>query len=346
MSSVWDPEVILRFDNTSGSQAAGAEWVSQAYSASPDEVWEIYRIEVLPPIDTTNNVIKKLRYITLLINGKEYETIRINSVMMPREDPTSGSVAIDLGVPYLHRPITGRIPGPFEGACPKVARGQTIAVKTIAEEEISQTYSIQLRAARVKGQDKLVEVVGTPVIDASFTLNNDFYPKAPVQVALDTFDELPGGLNQAKPQIFPWITYARNNQPTTPNQYYDFSYPNYVAYQSQNLSWNLVNKDEAYLVNALGVIPNANSKSLRLYIEGRVTQEEFPTLANDFNYFPPALTYSTTANAAIKRGGPRFLKKAFLFHGVKGGIQALDNGTSIPANGVEIHVYGNKFVLK
>jgi len=40
------------------------------------------------------------------------------------------------------------------------------------------------------------------------------------------------------------------------------------------------------------------------------------------------------------------LIKPFLFHGVKGGIQILDNGTPIPADGVELHVYGVKFVLK
>jgi hypothetical protein len=41
-----------------------------------------------------------------------------------------------------------------------------------------------------------------------------------------------------------------------------------------------------------------------------------------------------------------FLKKPFLFHGVKGGIQVVDNGTAIPANGIEVMVWGTKFILK
>jgi len=48
----------------------------------------------------------------------------------------------------------------------------------------------------------------------------------------------------------------------------------------------------------------------------------------------------------MKKAGPVKLLKPFLFHGVKGGIQIIDNGTSIPANGVEVMVWGTKFVLK
>jgi hypothetical protein len=48
----------------------------------------------------------------------------------------------------------------------------------------------------------------------------------------------------------------------------------------------------------------------------------------------------------LKRAGPRILTKPFLFHGVKGGIKILDNGTSIPARSVEVAVWGVKFELK
>jgi hypothetical protein len=301
-------------------------------------------------VDSTTGNVKKLKYVTLTIDGDEFSTIRLNSVMAPYETPTFPGVAIDLGVPYLHRPITGRLPAAWEATCPKIARGKTLGVKVVAEDSLTSTdtFEVIVKAARVVGAGKLIEVVGAPVIDASVTLDSDFYAKKPVPVSLETWDELPGGLKQEKPQILPWIVYARNAKATTPNQYFDLDYIlGNVSESFMNLSWNLVDKSEAYLVKALGVIPHANSKALRLYISGRVTNPEFPTEAlPGINFFYPAMFYDKTTNDSLKKAGPVFLKKPFLFHGVKGGIQVIDNGTSIPADGVEVHVYGVKFVLR
>jgi len=345
MSTVWDPVIELQFKHA-GSQTAGEEWISPAYVLPPDEVLEIFRIELIPPVDTTAKTVKKLRYVTLVIDGNEYESIRINSVMAPLEHPLNVGKAVDLGTPYLHRPVTGRIPSILEGTCPKVARGQTLAVKTVADENITQDYTVVLKAARVRGARKLFEVVGVPTVSESFNLDTDFYVKS-VPVSLETWDELPGGLRQSKPQIFPWVTYARNRQATTPNTWYEFDYDAYAQYPWMELTWNLVNKEVAYLVTHLGVIPHTNSKALRLFIEGRVTNPEFTTRPlPEKNFFPPAMFYSTDTNDTLKHAGPAKLLKPFLFHGVKGGIQVIDNGTSIPVNGVEVHVYGTKFVLK
>jgi len=348
MSTVWDPVIELAFTHT-GAQAAGEEWISSAYVLPPDEVLEIFRIEVIPPVDTTTKTIKKLRYVTLMIEDKEYDTLRINSVMAPRKNPLNATYAIDLGVPYLHRPITGKIPTLLEGTCPKVARGQKLAVKVVADDSLSSTdtYTVVLKAARVRGASKLVEVVGTSIISDSFSLAGEPPILKTIPVSLESWDELPGGLRQSKPQIFPWFTYARNKQATTPNMWYDFDYDAYAQYPWMDLSWNLVNKEAAYIVNYLGVIPHANSKALRLYIEGRITNPEFTTRPlPDDNFFVPAQFYSTDTNASLKWAGPTKLSLPFLFHGVKGGIQIIDNGTSIPANGVEVHVYGTKIVLK
>jgi len=348
MAEVWDPVVEFRVD-FSGTQAAGEEKVASVYSTSPDEVLEVFRIELIPPVDTsvTPNVVKKLRYVTLVINGKEYDTIRINSVMAPLEQPNNAGVAVDLGVPILHRPILGYLPSIVDATCPKVARGQSLVVKTVADENITQSYSVILKCARVKGRSKLMEIIGPSYAPgaARIELDGDLYIKNMPLLSLETFDELPGGLAQSKPQILPWVTYARNVKDTTVNQWYDFEYDSGVKYQWMDLSFNLADKSEAYLVKALGVIPNANSKALRLFVDGRITNPEF-SIKTDYNFFYPPMYYDTDANAAMKRAGPVFLKKPFLFHGVKGGIQIIDNGTAIPANGIEVMVWGTKFILK
>lgn len=346
--SVYDPTIELQFKHT-GAQAAGAEWLSPRYTLPPNEVLEIYRLEVIPPVDSATGLIKKLRKITLMIGGKEYDTININSIMNPLEAHLNAGIAIDFGTPYLWRPITGTIPLPTEATCPKVRRGDSVGVRTVADEDIAsgQDYTIILKAARVREESKLIEIIGAGAIDASFGLDADTYEKPVVPVRLDTFDELPGGLRQAKPQIFPWFTYARNKVDTTPNQWYDFSYDTYAEYPWMNLSWNLVNKEEAYRVDFLGVIPHDNSKAARLYVEGRVTNPEFTTRPlPEKNFFMPPQYYDTSVNAELKKAGPRAIKPPFLFHGVKGGIQIIDNGTAIPANGVEVLVYGKKFVLR
>jgi hypothetical protein len=345
-TAVYDPVIELKFKHT-GSQGVGEEWISSAYELPPNEILEIFRIEVIPPVNASTGFRRKLRYVTLMIGDKEYESLRINSVMMPAEFMSYPAVAVDLGVPYLHYPITGRIPSVLEGVCPKVRRGEKLAVKTVADEAISEDYSIVLRAARVREASKLAEVLPISSLTVSFKLDADEYVGPTVPITLDSWDELPGGLRQAKPQIFPWITHATNKQATTPNTWYDFVYDAYAAYPWMTLSWNLVNKEVAYLVRAIGFIPHANSKSVRLYVEGRVTNPEFGTRPiPEQNYFPPAMFYDTNLDKDMRLVGPRFLKLPVLFHGVKGGIQFIDNGTSIPAGGVEMHVYGLKFVLR
>jgi hypothetical protein len=348
---VYDPVVEIVFKHT-GAQAKDAEWVATPpYTADTKEALEVFRVEVIPPVEAGTGRIKKLKYVDLMIGGTEYG-LRINSVMMPAENPNSPSVAVNLGVPYLWRPITGRIPTAIEATCPKLRKGQDLSVKVIAGEDIAagEDYQVILKCARVRDGAKLVEVVGAPVVDTSFVLDADVYPSGGRMqpVSLDNWDELPGGLKQPKPQVFPWVTWADNAQPTTANQPYDFDYrAKFVDADWKNLSWTLTGKEEAYLVKALGVMPHANLKATRLNVVGRETNEWFTTRPlPERNFFYPAMYYDTSLNEQLRRFGPVFLAKPFLFHGVKGGIQIVDNGTSIPAGGVEVHVYGTKFVLK
>jgi len=348
VKGVFDPVIELKFEHTV-AQAAGEEWLSSLYELPPDEVIEVIRLELIPPVDAAAEVIKKLRYITLMIGGKEYDALRINSVMAPLQHQLNVGVAVDFGVPYLHRPLTGRIPTPIEGTCPKVRRGETLGLKTVADEAIAadQPYTIVLKCARVREEAMLRSVVGMAAIPVSITLDTDVYTKTAVPVDMKTFDQLPGGLRQTIPQIFPWFTYAKNKAATTPNTWYDFTYDAYAAYPWMELSWNLVNKEEAYIVESLGIIPHDNSKDARLFIEGRVTNPEYVTRPlPEQNYFPVAQYYDVTVNRKVKLAGPRALPRPWLFHGVKGAIQIRDNGTSIPADGIELHVYGKKIVLK
>lgn len=343
---VFDPIVELKAVWSGVSLSAGEETTKDVYELSPNEVLEVFRIEIVPPVDTSTGTIKKFREVGLLINGEKYPYIHANSVMFPLEHPNNVAKAVDLGVPITWSKLLGKVPEPFETTTVKLKEGDTLGVYAIADESITQDFEVRLLASRVRGADELVKHAPASYT-VGFSLDADVYSKPAIPVTPETFNELPGGVGQSKPAIYPWITYARNAQATTANQWYAFDYPTYVSYEWQKLHWNLVNKTRAYLVKYLGVIPHDNSKALRLYVEGRETNPEFITRPlPEQNFFPPAMFYDTTVNAGLKHAGPKELFPHRLFHGVKGGIQILDNGTSIPANGVELHVYGVIFILK
>ena len=348
--AIWDPVVEFHFKHT-GSQSAGEEYNFSAQETSPDEVLEIFRIEVIPPV--SGGSIQKLRYITLNIGGEEHSYLRINSIMSPAYNPYEPKTVIDLGVPYLWRPLTGKLPEPVEATCPKIPRGTKWYVKTVAHENISEDYEIIVKAVRCRGLSKLISVVGTSTITPAISLAGDLYTKSPITIGLDTWDELPGGLAQEKPMIFPWIIWVRNKASTTANEWYSFEYDTYVQYPWQDLWFNLVNKEKAYLIEKLGVITNisdpttGNLKYIRFYIEGRETNPQFYVRPlGEFSNFIPARYYQVSINSNLKSPGPTPLLKPFLLHGVKGGIQIKDNGTSISANTVELHIYGKIFVMR
>jgi len=354
--SLYDPEIVLVLKKT-GGLTADQEWVATkdegAYTLSPDEVLEVRRLEVIPPVNAATGIMRDLKWMSVRIGGKTYETIRIDEVMAPLEAHLNVGVAVDFGIPYLWRPIIGRLPTPHEGLCPKATPGEevTVAVKNTGTA-FTEDFSVILRCIRVRTLNMLRKVLGVAAIPTSFTLQRfeegiDTYPKPSIPVSLERFNELPGGLAQAKPQIFPWITYALNAVATTPNTWYEFYRPDHVVEDWEILDWNLVTKVEAYALRHLAVWPHANSKAARIFISGRVENPEYPTRPlPEWNYFMPPSYMDTAVNADLKRAGPFKFYMPILFHGVKGGIQVIDNGTAIPANGVKVGAWGAKYVLK
>jgi hypothetical protein len=345
---VWDPEIELTF-TFKGPVKAGAELISSAYELPPREVIEVYRMEVIPPVDAETGKIKRIRYVTVRASGKEFDSIRINSVMAPAELHQNLAVALNLGVPLLHAPITGRIPSAVENTTLKFKPGDSIDVKVVPDEDLkdTDTITVRLRAARVRDESVLRSVAGISTFSKTITLDADTYSAPPIPISLDAFDELPGGQRQSKPVIMPWIVWATNKVGTTPNMPYEFVYDRTADYDWMTLAWNLVNKDVAYLVYAVAVWPHANSKSIIFDVVGRETTLEYPTRPlPEINWAMPPMYYDINVNKDLRRAGPRILAKPFLFHGVKGGIKILDNGTSIPARGVEVAVWGVKFELR
>ena len=348
---VWDPkvELIEKYDHsTEGDLSPDESWVSEGYELPTDEVIEVIRPEIIPPVNASSGLIEEM-YVELLVDGNPIESIHITPFMAPAHHPLNPGKAPNFGVPLLWRPFLGRLPTPMEAKCPKLKEGQLLQVRVTAIDKIDTDFSIKIVFARVRGEGDLKRVVGASFYNPSFTLDGIAYTKDEVPITIGDWTALPGGRDQSVPKIQPWWTFAKNKQATTPNRWYHFTYPTYVDQKWQELEWNLVKASEAYNVEYLSVHPNANSYKTRIYKEGRTTNPEFLTRPlPELNEFLPGAFEDTSVNASLKASVemPTKLDTPVLFHNVKGGIQHVDNGTSIPANGVLIEVIGTKFILR
>jgi hypothetical protein len=343
--SVWDPyvtaKVVGNYSSTS-PLSAGTSFTAPIYTVGSDEVAEVFRIEYAPPV--SNGVVQKT-LLEILVNDKPIDSLKISSTMLPISS-TRSTVAIDLGKALLHAPIKG-VPSPLENTTIKAKVNDVISVKVTAIDTVTAPFMVYIKFARAIGRGKLSEVVPIGAYAKTFSINGDVYTGRAVPISQETWNELPGGVAQDKPQIFPFAVYSLNKNATTVNKEYSLSYPDNVAELWQQLFWKLADKREAYIITHLGVHPNANQKATRFFIDTRLTNPWFDTAPLPYyNEFLPASSYDDNVNANANKLGPKKIEPPFVFHGVTGGIQILDNGTSIPANGVEVNAYGVKLVLR
>jgi hypothetical protein len=345
VNEVWDPKVTAKVTATYSSESPlsnGTQFSAPIYTVGSDEVIEIYRIEYSPPISDTT---LQKTLLEIAINDRVIDSIKIASNMMPIKSINAG-LAVDLGKPLLHAPISG-VPLPIENTTIKAKVDDVIKVIVTALEDVTAPFKIYIKFARVIGKSKLTSVVPIAAMPKRVELLGDVYDGRAVPISVETWNELPGGNAQEKPQIFPFITWSTNKNATTPNKEYSFSYPDNVDNQWQALFWKLSEKREAYIFNYLGVHPHANQIATRFFVDTRFTNPWFDTLPQpDYNEFIPASFFDNSVNTDAKRLGPTAIVPPFLFHGVTGGIQILDNGTAIPAYGVQVDAYGVKIVLK
>jgi hypothetical protein len=352
MGEVWDPIVEIR-ENITGPINAGTPVTTKGYQTASDEVLEVFAIEVTMPVDSTTGLYKTALVNVIAGGSQPVSTVNFFApTMCPPEHPYNPGSSLFLGTPLLWRPITGIVPNVLDNTTLKVKPGDTaqVQVTPLVNLTSTDTITVSIKAARVKGASKFAEVVGVPSLAKQITLNGDLIANTVLPLSLNDFDKLPGGKSQDKPKVFPFITYAYNLNATTVNTPYEFSFAptgGNVQYSWQELYWNLVNADRAYIIDYLAVHPHANSKSAMLYVYGRETNPEFVTRPfPEYNYFYPLMTTDPNINERLRNETPRKISPPKLFHKVKGGVVIKDNGTSIPANGVRVEVWGKYIEIK
>lgn len=353
---------------------------SSAFALDNESVAEVSGIEIFGPY--VGNRRQKFRYVSLEIDGKETESIRLNELMAPgmiqgKPDPLAGAgfrfghAAINLGMPLL----AGGLP---EEATPKIGPGETLNVRVQAElaanggEALTQPMRVRVWLLQCKGEDKLrslleyyhgqgqgkTNLYNGGYLDCSFALGDlEKMDSAPIQTfekrvgatggfRLGDWTRLHGGNDCDKPKAFNYCTYAQNAAATTTNSWYQFTQDGTRVLESwQVLRWNF-DKRDALKITHVGVQPHKNLRYIRLYRSGRSIEnvEEVQIASNPFPL--PAGKYVDY----MAHAGPAKLPKTFFVRNEIGTIEAQDNGTSIPAwsasnEGVLVALYGKRYEL-
>jgi hypothetical protein len=310
-----------------------------------DEVAEIVKIEVIPPV-TGGGVVEELRDIKLYLDGKLHDYINvIGTDTFNQNVPITNDFSnppVFLGTPMIDAINQGN---PLVNAiCPKFSDDVRVQA-TAGAGGISANFRIRLWGYRYE-LDQLTRLFGSSlggqlsVVDRrrDRTLS---LTKPTVTINKENWTQLPGGLDQAVPKIFTFFRYAFNANPTTPNVPYQFRFDTgNVDSEDENLRFEYDRFDKALLVENLGVRAAANSLNTFIWIDGeRHPDSAYPTLLNNnrlhFGRGNPLLP------ATLPLYYPTYkLDKPYFIWNDIGYIAHTDNGVSIPANNVAISLSG------
>ena len=164
--------------------------------------------------------------------------------------------------------------------------------------------------------------------------------------SMDNWTQLYGGTEATKPLVERFITYARNNNDTTTNEYYPFNQEGHnVTASWQVLKWRM-DELNAVRISHIGVLSHNNAKTLRLVKTGRSKYVDY-NIDPWTNQLPMPL--GTSINDEIFNG-PAKLGRGFWVWNEDASIEVKDSGTTIPGwsasnKGVMVGVWGNKIQL-
>jgi hypothetical protein len=389
---IWRPvDFIFQFANT--NLAAGASAVtgssadyywradntqsSSAFGLDNESVAEISGIEIFGPND--GNRRQKFRYVTLIIDGKEQESIKFNELMAPgyvngQIGPYGGGGRYGHASTNLGHPILAG--GKPEDATPKIGPGDSLSLRvqgalaTEGGEILNQPMRVRVWMLQCKGEEKLRSVLdyyhgqkGTGLyqggsLDCGFVLGDlEDFESMPIKAfdkkigssggfRLGDWTRVHGGNDCDKPKITNFITYAQNALSTTANSWYQFTQDGTkVTEDWQVLRYNY-DKRDALRITHVGVKSHKDLRYIRLGRSGRSIDyiHECQMASN-----PLEMPGNQFINVPCNMG-PTKLPRSFVVWNEIGSIEAEDNGTAIPAwsaanQGIMVALFGKKYEL-
>lgn len=259
-----------------GAQAANTWWTPTPQAGLGEleahEVGEVVFLEVFSPV-TGGGAEESLKKIVLILDGKSYHAyvsvsgIRA-SVMFPPKVHIMGRELVALGVPMVNA-VRNAAPM-LVGICPKFRR--TLTIEALAGGAITQDYRIRAWGYRYEAADlpRVVGRVGGPFEVRDQQRGRALVVDYPViDVAEETWGQLPGGQDQKVPKINPLLRYAYNAVATTVNTPYQFRYETgNVADRDENLYFPYDIEDRHLIVKGIGVRAPANLARTYMDVDG------------------------------------------------------------------------------
>jgi len=342
-----------------------------------DERGEVVFAEILPPVDGVGINDEDLRKVVIVLDGHETgEYVSLSgirtSLMAPPMDRIFQGKLYSFGTPGSINPLLNTTLKYKQNVTVACLAGAAAAGITGA----SQQYRVRLWGYVYKA-DELPIAFNGGVMQFPAYLNDRArkrvvnISKAPIPINADTWQTLPGGVNQAIPKINPFARFAYNALATDALQGdYQFRFSALgVLDEEENLYWEFDDKD-ALLIKGLGVspsldtlmppgglFPNLARTGLRIdgdyHPKGPTTRLSlFPTdgLINHLNYGWLPIVLNVAAPIApldIYAAIPK-LEKALLIHNEIGYVVIRDNGVAVPADplGVTVVVTGIRIEMR
>ena len=342
-----------------------------------DERGEIIFAEIQPPVDGVGINDEDLRKVVIVLDGHETgEYVSLSgirsSLMTPQKDRIWGGKLYSFGTPHNTNPLLNTTLKYKQNVTVACLAGPAVAGITGA----SQQYRVRLWGYVYKADELSTAFNGGMMLFPAY-LNDRArkrivnISKAQIPINADTWQTLPGGVNQSIPKVNPFARFAYNALATDALQGdYQFRFSAAgVLDENENLYWEFDDMD-ALLIEGLGVspsfdtlmppagvFPNLARTGLRIdgdyHPKGPTTRLSlFPTdaLMNHINYgwLPVVLNVAAPiAPLDVYAAIPK-LDKPYLIHNEIGLVVIRDNGVAVPADplGVTVAVTGIRIEMR
>ena len=342
-----------------------------------DERGEVVFAEIQPPVNAPGLNDEDLRKVVIVLDGHEVgEYVSLSGIrttlMAPVKERIWGAKLYSFGTPRSTNPLLNTTLKYKQNVTVACLAGPAVAGITGA----SQQYRVRLWGYVYKASELPTAFNGgvmlfpTQLVDharrRTVPINKD-----PIEINGDTWQTLPGGVNQGIPKINSFARYAYNALATDGLQGdYQFRFTQAgVIDENENLYWEFDDKD-ALLIEGLGIsasfdtlmppaglFPNLARTGLRIdgdyHPKGPTTRQSmFPTdaLINQLNYGWLPIVLNVAAPVApldIYVAIPK-LNRPYLIWNEIGYVTIRDNGVAVPAAplGVTVAVTGIRVEMR
>jgi hypothetical protein len=343
-----------------GAQAAGTLWQPNATAGNAeigaDHVAEIEYAEIISPINA--GVPEDLDHVYLVVDGTSTQQI-IN--MSGRDDISTNppkrhvyinddeTMFIKFGVNIIDA-FNYPIPN-LANTTVKVTNRVTL-ISQAGAGGVTQDYRVRLWGY-VYDQKQLA-LFSNQTMPGEFSIRdrrNDREIPIPVNsidISLENWSLLPGGVDQRKPSINPYLRFATNANASTVNTRYEFRFDTgNVDDEFKDLEFNYDIQNKLLIPKGLGARAHANSNFVWLRDTGdnfdtEVPEGRFTVLQNRNPIIFGSGDPQWPANIPVYYSIPTFGVTDHILYRTRAVVAMQDDGNVIPADGVAVALYGKE----